>query len=171
MAGIQLCRRSGRIRRRSFRLFFRRFLRLSPLQDGGKLRDFLPHDFSGLEFHCGPRRNDEAAPRLIRIPANPRLGQADFEDAEIAQLDRVSVGECIGDLVKRALHDIEHLLLHHPGVVTDLNYKIPFRQCAHNDRELRTGSALRKRPLMTAVLISRAEAERDNGSGQSRGPS
>ena len=44
--------------------------------------------FPALNLTVAPRRNDEAAARLIGVAAYPRLGRARLEDAEIAQFDR-----------------------------------------------------------------------------------
>ena len=105
------------------RLLWRRFA----LQDGGELRHFLAHDLAGLEFHRGARRNDKAAARLIRVAADTRLGEFNFEDAEVTQFDRIALSECVGDVIERSLDDVEDLVLDQACLVADFNDEFPFR--------------------------------------------
>jgi len=84
----------------------------------------LAHHFAGFEFHRGPRRNGKCAAGQVRVATDPRLREAHFEHAKITELDGVSFGECIGDMIERSLDDIEHLRLDKPSLVGDLDNQI-----------------------------------------------
>jgi hypothetical protein len=101
------------------------------LQLRRELTHALLHDFAGLEFYRRARRDDEAAPRLIRVPADARPGEFHLEDTEIAQLDTVPASESFDDLIERLLNDLEYLMLNKPCVVADVKNDFPFRQCSH----------------------------------------
>jgi len=81
------------------------------LQRCGEFCDLLPHDLAGLEFHGRPGRNDEAAPRLIRVATDARFGQFDLQDAEVAKFHCVSMSQCICDVIQSFLNHIEDLVL------------------------------------------------------------
>jgi hypothetical protein len=51
---------------------------------------------------------------VIRIAPDARLGQAHLEDAEVAQFHSVALGEGVGDVIERALDNVEDLMLHQP---------------------------------------------------------
>ena len=92
-----------------------------------KFRDFLPHNFAGLEFHGRSRRNHEAAAGLIRIATDPRLREFDLEDAEVAKFHGIALCQCIGDVIQRLLDDFEDLVLDQACFVTYFNDEFPFR--------------------------------------------
>jgi len=96
----------------------------------------LPHDLAGFELHRGARRDDEAAAWLIGIATDTRFGQARLENAEIAQFDRDIASQAVGDLIQCSLDDIENLVLHHPGLVTDGHDDVAFSELAHVFKEI-----------------------------------
>lgn len=102
-----------------------------PFQAAGKRSDFLTHDFSRFEFDRCPRRNGEIAARLVRVAPDTRFRELDFENAEITNLDIVSTREAFSDVVKRPLHNVEDLMLHHACLVTNFYHYVPFRQVWH----------------------------------------
>ena len=96
-------------------------------QNGRKFRHLLPHDLAGLKFYGRACWNDEAAAGLIGVTADTRLGQFDFENAEVTQFHGVALREGVGDVIEGPLDNIEYLMLNQAGFVADLNDEFPFR--------------------------------------------
>ena len=62
----------------------------------------------------------------IRVAPDARLAEFHLEDAEVAQLDGLAVGEAFREVIKGALDDVEDILLHHAGLVADADDQIAF---------------------------------------------
>ena len=62
----------------------------------------------------------------IGIATNARLAEFYLEDAEVAQLDRLPVGQAFREMIERALDDVEDVLLHHAGLVADADDQVAF---------------------------------------------
>ena len=73
----------------------------------------------------------------VRVAADARLAELDLEDAEVAQLDGLPVREAFGEMVERALDDVEDILLHHAGLIADTDNQIAFGQIRHKPVLLR----------------------------------
>ena len=56
------------------------------------------------------------------VAPDTRLCQSDFENAEIAQLDILSLGECFGNIIQGFLDDVENVLLNKPRLLADPHY-------------------------------------------------
>ena len=101
----------------------------------GKFFNTLPHHFAGFKFHSCSRRNNETAAGLIWVSADPRFSQARLENAEVTKLDRHIVGQAVGDFIKRALNDIENLVLHHACLIANRDHDVPFSKFCHIPRD------------------------------------
>jgi len=91
-----------------------------------KLHDFRFHFLAGLELDDGARRNRHVVFRAIGIATNARLAEFYLEDTEVAELDGLTMREAFSEMIERALNDVEHVLLHHAGLVADANDQIAF---------------------------------------------
>jgi hypothetical protein len=111
-----------------------RFLFRGFLQFPGKFFNALAHYLAGLKFHRRPRRNNETAAGLIWVSTDPGLGQAWLKDAEITKLDRHVARQAVGDFIKRALNDIENLVLHHACLIANRDHDVPFSKFCHIPR-------------------------------------
>ena len=79
----------------------------------GAQQDALAHNFAGLElYRCAGWNHDVVLG--CRVAPDTRLCQSDFENAEIAQLDILSLGECFGNIIQGFLDDVENVLLTSP---------------------------------------------------------
>jgi hypothetical protein len=97
----------------------------------GAEEDTLAHDFSGLEFHGGAGRDDDIVFGFVGIATDAGFGEADFENAEVAEFDIAAGGEGVGDAVEGHLDDTENILLGESGFFADLHYQIPFCKVGH----------------------------------------
>ena len=79
----------------------------------------MPHNLASFEFHARSWWKHKTTTGLIRDSNDSRLGQTRLKNAEIAQFDRVIVGEAVGNLIKRPLDHIEDLMLDDAGLLTD----------------------------------------------------
>ena len=91
-----------------------------------ELHDFRFHFLAGLELDDGAGGNGDVVLGAIRVATDARLAEFYLEDAEVAQLDGLSVREAFGEMIQRALDDVEHILLHHAGLVADADNQIAF---------------------------------------------
>src|SRR4029450_4885504 len=69
----------------------------------GAQQDSLAHNFAGLELYGCPRGNYHVVLRLVGVASDTRLRQAHFENAEIAKLDILSLGEGFGNIIQSFL--------------------------------------------------------------------
>jgi hypothetical protein len=60
----------------------------------------------------------------IGVAADAGLAEFDLEDAEVAELHGLALREALGEMIERALDDVEDILLHHAGFVADANDQI-----------------------------------------------
>ena len=93
----------------------------------------LAHYLAGLELHRGTRRNRHVDVWLVRVPADPGTSQAYLKHSEVTKLHAVSLGEGIGDVIERALDDIEDIALDESGLVADGNDEVAFGQVGHDE--------------------------------------
>ena len=73
----------------------------------------------------------------IRVAPDARLAELHLEDAEVAQLDGLAVGEAFREVIEGALNDVEDILLHHAGLIADTDNQIAFGQIRHKPVLLR----------------------------------
>jgi hypothetical protein len=93
----------------------------------GKLHDLRFHFLAGLELDDSAGRNGHIVLGAIRIAADARLAELDLEDTKITKLDGLPIGETFGQMIQRALDDVQHVLLNHSGLVADAYDKVAFR--------------------------------------------
>ena len=74
------------------------------------------------------RRYHKTAAWLIWVTAYARLGQTRLKNAEVTQFYRHISGQAVGDLIERALDNVENLMLHHSSLVTDRYYNVTLGQ-------------------------------------------
>jgi CheY-like chemotaxis protein len=101
------------------------------LQFAGKLLHALAHDFAGLELYGRPGWDHKTAARLIGVAAHARLGQARLKHAKVAQFHRDVVRQAISNVVERALHDLENVVLHHSRLVANRDNNVPLGELRH----------------------------------------
>ena len=97
----------------------------------GTKENALTHNFTWFELHRGPRRYDDVGFWFIRVAANPSLGQANLEDAEISQFHVIPLGQTFSDMLKGLLYDCECLLLIDADIVTDCYDHVAFCKICH----------------------------------------
>ena len=96
---------------------------------GNGLRQFHDlgfHFLARLELDHGAGGNRHVVLGAIRVAPDARLAEFHLEDAEVAQLDGLAVGEAFREVIKGALDDVEDILLHHAGLVANADDQIAF---------------------------------------------
>ena len=63
----------------------------------------------------------------VGVATHARLAELDLENTEVAQLDSLTVREAFGQMIERPLNNVEHILLHHAGLVADADNQIALR--------------------------------------------
>jgi hypothetical protein len=96
-----------------------------------ELLDALTHDLARFEFHSRPRRNHEAAARLVWVASDARFGQSRLKDTEIAQFHGHVACQAVGNMIERPLNHIENLMLHHTGLIANRHNEIAFCELTH----------------------------------------
>jgi len=94
----------------------------------------LTHDFSRLELHGRARRDRNIDIGLVRITSDTGTGESHLEHPEIPQLDTITFGQCIRDMVERLLDDIEDIALNETRFVADGNDEIAFGEVGHDKK-------------------------------------
>jgi hypothetical protein len=92
-----------------------------------KIRNLLAHNLASLEFHRGPCGDGKTASRLVRIAPNAWFGEPHFENSEVSQLDGITLGKGVGNVIEGSLHHVEDLMLHEARLISDGYYEFPFR--------------------------------------------
>ena len=106
------------------------------LHYGGTLFHTLFHHFARFEFNGGAGRNYKVAARLVGVAAYTRLRKPHLENTKIPEFDIVALGERLDDVVEGALDDVKDLMLHEPGLITDVYNNFAFREGSHSLRIL-----------------------------------
>jgi hypothetical protein len=63
----------------------------------------------------------------MRVAAYARFGELDLKDTEVAEFDRISVSQCVCDVVQGFLDYRENLALDQACLVANSNDEFPFR--------------------------------------------
>jgi len=95
------------------------------------------HHLTSFEFHRGPRGDRNINVGLVGIAADSRAGEANLENPEVAQLNAVALGECVGDVVESPLDHVEDIALDQPRFIADGDDKVTFGEIGHNGFVLR----------------------------------
>ena len=100
----------------------------------GAKQNPLAHDLSGLELHSRTRGDGHIDIGLVRITSDTGTGESHLEHPEIPQLDTITFGQCIRDMVERLLDDIEDIALNETRFVADGNDEIAFGEVGHDKK-------------------------------------
>ncbi len=94
----------------------------------------LTHDFSRLELHGRARRDGNIDIGLVRVTSHAGAGEAHLEHSEIPQLDTITLGQSIRDMVESLLNDIEDIALDKTRFVADCDDKVAFGEVGHDEK-------------------------------------
>lgn len=94
-------------------------------------KNTLAHNLARLELDGCPGRNDHVFFRFVRIPAHTGFREPNFENSEVSELHVLSLGQGVRDVVECFLDNIKDLLLDNPGLLTDADNQISFREVCH----------------------------------------
>jgi hypothetical protein len=98
----------------------------------GAEKHALAHNFSGLELNSCAGRDDDIVLGFVRVTTHARFGEADFENAEVAELNIATGRERVSDAIQCELDNAENFLLSEPSFFADLHYQITFCEVGHN---------------------------------------
>jgi hypothetical protein len=91
----------------------------------------LAHDFAGFELNSGTRWDYNVVLGFVWIAAYAGFSEANFENAEVAQLNITTSRQSVCDAIQSELNDTEDFLLSESGFFADLHYQIPFGEVSH----------------------------------------
>lgn len=97
----------------------------------GAEKHALAHDFSGLELNGCAGGDDHVVLGLIRIATHAGFGEADFENAEVAELNVATSRQGVSDAIQCELDNAEYFLLSESCFFADLHYQITFCEVGH----------------------------------------
>lgn len=98
----------------------------------GAEKHALAHDFSGLELNGCAGGDDDIVLGLVRITTHTGFGEADFENAEVTELNIATSRQGVCDAIQRQLDNAENFLLSESCFFADLHYQITFCEVGHN---------------------------------------
>ena len=87
-----------------------------------QLHDDFLHLLARLELHDRAGLDGKLLARVAWDASNPRFAMADFEDAEVPQLDSLAAAQAFDNAIECFLHDVGDLPLHQPCFFADARH-------------------------------------------------
>ena len=97
----------------------------------GAEKHALAHDFSGLELNGCAGGDDHVVLGFVRVATHAGFGEADFENAEVAQFNVATGRQGVSDAIQCELDNAEYFLLSESCFFADLHYQITFCEVGH----------------------------------------
>lgn len=97
----------------------------------GAEKHALAHDFSGLELNGCAGGDDHVVLGFVRVATHAGFGEADFENAEVAELNVPTSRQGVSDAIQCELDNAEYFLLSESCFFADLHYQITFCEVGH----------------------------------------